>query len=761
MIERKSPLRVWSLAVTSIALALVVGSLWTEAAAWQEPPPPEQESPTESNPTNDPEAQEPTESPTEEGGEQDVPQEEDPAPDPIGGEQEASTEAPSSQEVEPPTSEDMMQAQPVPEPGDPETLADAGEDADAAAKAARAEAFRVTQDKLGLLVLLPAGIAILLAILTRQVVISLAAGVLVGAYMVAYYIAYHPQLAAAYGDQSIVITGFRLFTEHYLMQALLDPDHLMILVFTLSIGFMIGIIGENGGTRGLVKVVVGNSPSRRKGAVSTWFAGLVVFFDDYANTMIVGPTMRSVFDKVKMSRAKLAYIVDSTAAPVSSIALIGTWVGAEVGFIQGGLDGLGELPAFLAPENADGVAQPISAMTAFIQSIPYRFYPILALVLVFIIAWTGRDFGPMRKAEQRALDGRPPEDDDEFHSTDVEDDGRIKPRPALGLIPILVLVFGSLAVLWATGTEAISEIDETARQTADTKIEEARAANPQITLEEAEAIRAEHGPKERSSGEFIQDVISEANSYIAILYGALISAVVAVLLSILAGAAKIKRLGEAGVQGMTHMFPALVILVLAWCLSAISDSLFLGDIVAAELTSTSFDPQFTPLAVFLCAALISFASGTSWGTMGILCPMTVTIAAQLGADLDPDSALELFYASVGSVLAGAIFGDHCSPISDTTVLSSVSAGCSHEEHVWTQIPYALLTAVVAMGVGDFGCRYFDQPWYVGVAAGIVVLFLFMFLFGRKPKGSSRSNERIDLMDEEPDDAIRYRTEESV
>ena len=136
------------------------------------------------------------------------------------------------------------------------------------------------------------------------------------------------------------------------------------------------------------------------------------------------------------------------------------------------------------------------------------------------------------------------------------------------------------------------------------------------------------------------------------------------------------------------------------------------------------------MAVFATAALISFATGTSWGTMGILCPVTVGIAARLCADVDPAAAMPLFYASVGSVLAGAIFGDHCSPISDTTVLSSIACGCPHEEHVWTQLPYAAVTAVVAMGVGDVLCSVYGMPWYAGLAAGAVLLILVVFIVGR-------------------------------
>ena len=158
-----------------------------------------------------------------------------------------------------------------------------------------------------------------------------------------------------------------------------------------------------------------------------------------------------------------------------------------------------------------------------------------------------------------------------------------------------------------------------------------------------------------------------------------------------------------------------------------------GEVVAGWLTGQGLPADWVPLAIFWSAAGISLATGTSWGTMGILCPMTVTVMAGLCADLDPAKAAPLFYAAVGSVLAGSVFGDHCSPISDTTVLSSVASGCRHEEHVWTQLPYAIVAAVAAMGFGDVMCSKFDQPWYFGLGAGALFLLLFVFIVGRRPQ----------------------------
>jgi len=560
-------------------------------------------------------------------------------------------------------------------------------------------------------VLLPALIAILLAIFTRQVVPALIVGVFAGAYMLV------PCLSAddPYARLHSIIAGFRLAAEKYIVGAITDPGHgygyghVKIIVFTLVIGFTVGVIGRNGGTEGMVRLVTGKTSSPRRGALTAWFAGLVIFFDDYANTMIVGPTMRSVFDRLKLSRAKLAYIVDSTAAPVASIALIGTWIGAEIGFIQEGLNTVTEsgTPEFLI----DNQGHVLGGMEAFIQSIPYRFYPILALLLVFLIALTGRDFGPMKRSERKVLSKIEP--DPALPDVDTKQPQQVKPRWWLGLLPVLVLVAGTVWVLAATGLHSQDTIE---------LMNQVGAGGESVWAQKHWWMKA-------------SDVLRHSDSYLSIFYGAVLAALSAVLLTLIARACSLRNAIDAGLDGMAKMFPAMVILVLAWALSGVLQDLRLGDVVVAHLRAQEFPAQWLPLAIFITAAVISFATGTSWGTMGILCPATVTISAHLVADLDPAVALSLFYASVGSVLAGAVFGDHCSPISDTTILSSIASGCRHEEHVWTQIPYAFLAAIAAMGLGDVMCSVYQQPWYYGLGAGAIFLILALFIIGRRPVAS--------------------------
>ncbi len=534
----------------------------------------------------------------------------------------------------------------------------------------------------GLWVLMPAVVAIVLAIAMRQAVPALFIGVVIGAYMLVPCRA--PELRLGGGE---LFEGIRLATEHYIIKTMADVEKLHVVFFTLIIGGAVGVMTVSGGTRAMVDSLSRFATTGRRGQLCAWFAGMIVFFDDYANSMIVGPTMRPMFDRLKISRAKLSYIVDSTAAPIASIALIGTWLGAELDYIQTGLDAAAAdgMPAFLAES---------SNMDVFIATIPYRFYPILALWLVVVIALTRRDFGPMLRAESRALSTAHPDVD--AAADGVEERAPVV-SPWLAAIPILVLVTVTVGVLVLTGWSRLGDLEPT-----------------------------------------LQNVVKNTDSYISILYGALSCLVVASVLSVLARACSVRVGFDGALDGMGKMFPAIVILTLAWGLSRVSQDLQLGQVLKERILESGFAPfglpmaVWLPISIFLCAAGVSFATGTSWATMGILTAPVVEIAAKLAVNLPAGEAEALFYASVGAVLAGAIFGDHCSPISDTTVLSAVASNCRVEEHVWTQLPYALLAAIAAVG-GAFLCMQQQRPAWQGLAAGAAELVVFMLLFGRRPK----------------------------
>ncbi len=578
-------------------------------------------------------------------------------------------------------------------------------------------AARTPDQVYGYWVLLPAAVAIALAVLFRQVVPALIVGILTGAYMIAP----HLDGPGSYGDAPGVIRGLRVAVETYLigpadLEPIIDPasghdaagtyitgitqragsprpvhgalrdvPHLQVVLFTLLIGAMVGILSANGGTAALVQSVSHLAWNRRRGQILGWTAGLVVFFDDYANCMIVGPTLRPVCDRLRISRQKLAYLVDSTAAPVASLALVGTWIGAEIDYIQSGLDDIGgALPDFLAG---------VSAYQLFLYSLPYRFYAIFTLLLVLLLGASGRDFGPMRAAEARAAQPS-------AHQAGRLEQGVPAGRWWYAGWPIVVLITVTLAILFRTGWSGV------------------------------DAQRFGH----MAAGEKLGHLLYHADAYASILYGAIAAVSLSALLTRWAGALTVSETIDAGLKGMAQVFPAVVVLVLAWTLSQIMQDLQLAQVAKRALgpAGLQFDAGYLPLAIFVTAAAVSFSTGTSWGTMGILCPLTVTVAVGLVADLPSDQAARLLYAAVGSVLAGAVFGDHCSPISDTTVLSALASGCSLESHVWTQLPYALTAAVVAMVCGDALGSHFHQPLWICLGSGAAVLVLVVMVLGRRP-----------------------------
>lgn len=542
-----------------------------------------------------------------------------------------------------------------------------------------APAVRAPEDIYGLWVLLPPLVTIVFAIVMQQVIPALTIGVLVASFM------FIPCVLPDAGFGTGPLAGLRLAAEKHLVGALTDKDHIKILLFSMTIGGMVGVIAANGGTAALVRRVSRWASTRRRGQLSAWAAGLIVFFDDYANAMIVGPSMRPITDRLKISRAKLAYIVDSTAAPVSSLALVGTWIGSEISLIQKGLDALPQRPEFLGN---------MSAFPAFLGSLPFRFYDILALVMVFVIAVLGRDFGAMLRSENRTL--QEPAAEDEASNDDAPG------RAWYAVVPVLVLLFGSITLLFSGGWPAggLGSI-------------EAREGMPLWLDRIAIILRT-----------------TDVNN--AILYGSFAAIFVALAISFGTRAITLKQSVDAATATMARMFPTFIVLVLAWTFAGAMEDLHLGAVIGHRLQEASFAPIWLPLLIFSSACVVSFATGTSWGTMGILCPVTVTVAAGLMAHLPASEALPLFYGSIGAVLAGAVFGDHCSPISDTTVISSLASECSVEEHVWTQIPYALTVAVVAVLAGDGVCRYLGQPAWIGLLAGSGLLFVIVLLIGRRP-----------------------------
>ena len=510
---------------------------------------------------------------------------------------------------------------------------------------------------------LPPLLAILTALIFRQVVPALFLGVWVGAWAVVGF--------SAYGLWKGLLDTFQI----YVLEALVDSGHAAILLFSMMIGGMVGIISKNGGTQGVVNRLIGWASTARRGQIATGVLGLTVFFDDYANTLVVGNTMRPITDRLRISREKLAYIVDSTAAPVASLALVTTWIGFEVGLIDEALVGIQELD--------------MSGYTVFLESILYRFYPWLALFFVFLIASTDREFGPMYAAERRARQtGAVLAPDAQVDEAAGEGDELApkagKPHRALNaVLPVLVLLVGVMAGLYVTG-----------------------------------------------EGATFQEVIGSADAYKALMWASLLSVLAAAALSSGQRILSVEETVDAWYSGVKAMLFAMIILVLAWALSALTEILHTAEYLSAIL-SQALPPGLVPAIIFLLSAAVAFATGSSWGTMGILMPIVVQLTwnvLQVNDMTDP-AHYHILYSAVSCVLAGSVWGDHCSPISDTTILSSMASGCDHIDHVRTQLPYALVVGAAAILLGTIPAG-FGAPWWLCMAAAAAVLGASLLYYGR-------------------------------
>ncbi len=543
--------------------------------------------------------------------------------------------------------------------------------------------------------LVPPLVAVVLAIATRRIYLSLLAGVFAGALITSWSAGFPENLFKAVTD----------FAEVHLWTTFTGGDRLRLFAFILFMGATIGVIYAGGGMRGLVALMEPLARSRRSGQITGWLAGLVIFFDDYANTLLVGNTFRSTFDRLKISREKLSYIVDSTSAPVAGLALISTWIAVELKYLQNGIDQLNAV-----------VGQNLSALDLFIACLPYRFYVIQALLFVPLVAIMGREFGPMLRAERRRLaqQDHPDEPVDEDDQAELE--MRAPSHWANAVVPLAVLLSVVVALIWTTG-ERNAESNQQ-RQLADA------IADPAVSEAEIEAIRARQ-VRDMSGWSYPRTVVGAADSSLALQYGGLAGLAAAILMVRAGRLLSMDQCWRAALVGARMMLPALMILGFASALSALTTNksasdeisvayefqdhrLYTGEYLVEQLNALADDPRTTkllvaglPTAIFLISCAVSFSTGTSYGTMGLMVPMviplTVATLQAAGREITPDDPILL--ASVGAVLAGAIFGDHCSPISDTTILSAQASGCDLMAHVNTQLPYALVCAGVAVLLG--------------------------------------------------------------
>ena len=521
---------------------------------------------------------------------------------------------------------------------------------------------------------LPPLVAIGLALVFREVLLSLFVGVWVGAF-----------IAAGLRVDSLYYLMISLFDvlTNYVLHALNDAGHLSIIIFSLLIGGMVAIISRNGGMTGVVNYLSKYARSEKSAQFVTWFLGVAIFFDDYANTLIVGNTMRPVTDRFKISREKLAYLVDSTAAPVAAVAFITTWIGAELGYIDDGVKLLNNFPADLTPYGI------------FIESLKYAFYPVLTLIFMLMIIYSGREFGPMLAAERTARakgEGDVIQEEKASHG-EVEDLSpvpNIRIRAYNAIIPVALVIGMTIFGLLDTGLDAVYQ--------SLLEIDKAPAYYSWGTIWAAMGSLWDGG--DASFILKLGKVIGAADSYTALLYASLSGVIAAVVLTLAGGIMKLERTMSTLVMGIKTMIPALMILTLAWSLALTTEELHTAKFLTYALRD-SINPYILPPVIFVLSAMISFSTGSSWSTMAILYPIAIpiTCAVSQANGIDSAHAFELLFNVIATVLGASVLGDHCSPISDTTILSSLASGCNHIEHVRTQLPYALVVGSLSLGLG--------------------------------------------------------------
>ncbi len=543
--------------------------------------------------------------------------------------------------------------------------------------------------------ILPALIAIAFALLFREVIVSIFTGVFLGAW---------------------ILSGLGLFdlvpavltvADTYLMKALNDGDHISIILFTMMIGGIVAIVSKNGGMAGVVKVLSKLANSARNTQLVTWLLGIVIFFDDYANTLVVGNTMRSVTDRFKVSREKLAYIVDSTSAPVAAIAFVTTWIGAELSYIQDSVQQINGDPKF-----ADNWQIKEGAYSIFLNSLEYSFYPILAIFFMLILLFTRRDFGPMYKAEMRARRGEIEEL--KVASAENEEFEPIKQdylKWYNAFLPIMVVIVGTIAGLVYTGMDSIAQ-----------KLGTSDVWTHLATLNEG---------KEPGTIRKVGIILGEANSYVTLIWSSLLGLILAVFLTVSQRIMSLKQTMDTMATGFKTILGSVLILLFAWALASVNKDLGTGDYLTGLIRDSGLSAYWLPVVTFILAAFVAFSTGSSWSTMAILYPLILPAVWKTAksSGLSPDEAMNIFYHVTAVLLAGSVFGDHCSPISDTTILSSMASGSDHIQHVRTQMPYALTVAIVSI-IASSAFFMIGVPWYLTYVISLGLLFGVVRILGK-------------------------------
>ncbi len=491
--------------------------------------------------------------------------------------------------------------------------------------------------------LIPPILTITLAFITKDVIIALFLGILSG---------------------SLIVAGGNIFVAilsltDMLAGSLNDGWNIRIFLFCALLGGLVGMLSRTGSARAFGHWAADRLHTKKASLLMTWFCGIIIFIDDYFNSLAVGTVMRPITDKNKIPRAKLAYILDSTAAPVCILVPISSWVITVMSLIKGS-EGFDQLN--------------ISEFTFFMKSVPFNVYAILTLIMVLTIIFTSRDFGAMKRSVEYAKEtGKLYNDEYGPAPGEIKLDGdenSSKARPFDMLFPIIVLIVSAI-VLFPLTTWILSVDGETI-----------------LSVNQAMSIIS------------LGEAFNNTDASMALFYAVVITLFLTYIFYIVRGLFSIKSASDSLIEGIKSMVPALIILTMAWTIGAIikyspeDGGLGLASYLSEVVVGGGFPIWLVPVIVFALSALISFATGTSWGTFAIMIPIVMPIIVGLSQakGLDTTHMINGCLFSVSAVLGGAVFGDHASPISDTTILSSTGASCPHLEHVRTQLPYALTVA---------------------------------------------------------------------
>lgn len=488
--------------------------------------------------------------------------------------------------------------------------------------------------------LIPPVVAILLALITKEVYSSLFIGILVGGIF--------------YSGFSFEGTINHIFQNGFI-GVLSDRYNVGILVFLVILGAMVCLMNKAGGSAAFGRWAGEHIKSRVGAQFATIALGCLIFIDDYFNCLTVGSVMRPVTDKHKISRAKLAYLIDATAAPVCIIAPISSWAAAVTGFVEG----------------ADG-------FSLFVRAIPYNFYALLTIAMMIVLAASKLEYGPMRTHELNAVKG------DLFTTPDrpYEEAGQNEQSNPRGRVIDLIIPIACLIVCCVIGMIYTGGFFE---------------------------------------GKSFVEAFSSCDASVGLAYGSFFGLVITVLLYMVRRVLSFKQCMECIPEGFKAMVPAILILTMAWSLKSMTDSLGAAKFVEGIVKSNAGGLlSFLPAIIFLVGCLLAFATGTSWGTFGILIPIVV----------DAFSGNEtMMIIAISACMAGAVCGDHCSPISDTTIMASAGAQSDHMNHVNTQLPYVITVAAVTFVT--YIIAGFTRTLWISLPAGFLLLFAVLFVIRRK------------------------------